>query len=131
MTILTWTYISVSCLLMGTCYSFMLKVNKRNRRKRCEICSKLKTGFFIGLLLKPGPRDPGSGLWIRTLKNLDPEKPGTWKTCEIVERRKNIRRPNSIILLTLEICHEETFKQAFREICYWRRKGNYWRICYI
>ena len=61
---------------------------------------------------KPGPRKN------LTLKNLDPKKPGPKKTCEIVERRKNIRRPNSIILLTLEICHEETFKQAFREICY-------------
>ena len=27
-----------------------------------------------GLLLKPGPRP-----WIRTLKNLDPEKPRPWK----------------------------------------------------
>ena len=31
--------------------------------------------LFIWLLLKPGPR-----LWTRTLKSLDPEKPGSWKT---------------------------------------------------
>ena len=31
--------------------------------------------LFIWLLLKPGP-----GLWTWTLKSLDPEKPGSWKT---------------------------------------------------
>ena len=44
----------------------------------------LFTNFFLSkmytneaLLLKPGP---GPWTWTRTLKNLDPEKPGLWKT---------------------------------------------------
>ena len=52
----------------------------------------------IGLLLKPGPR-----LWTPTQENLDPEKPGPWKTCtsrkmwKIAGCGKKIERPHSII----------------------------------
>ena len=68
---------------------------------------------LMGLLLKPRPRP-----WTRTLdldpekpgprkawtlKILDHEKPGPWKTWETAGMQKKIRRPHSIILLTLEI----------------------------
>ena len=56
-------------------------------------------------LLKPGPRS-----WTWTLKNLESERPGPRKTWTVKCRwntagcRKTIRRPNSIIPLSLEIC---------------------------
>ena len=37
--------------------------------------TRFKYWYLIWLLLKPGP-----GPWTRILKNLDPEKPGSWKT---------------------------------------------------
>ena len=39
-----------------------------------QICTFYTFRYFIGLLLKPGPRP-----WTRTL-DLDPEKPGPRKT---------------------------------------------------
>ena len=38
-------------------------------------------GFLRRLLLKPGPGPWKT--WTRTLKNLDPEKPGLWRTCTL------------------------------------------------
>ena len=54
--------------------------------------------------LKPGPRP-----WTRTLKNLDPEKPGPWKTWTLKDlnyekrgkqldaKKTKIRRPHGLI----------------------------------
>ena len=59
-----------------------------------------------------------------TWKLKNPEKSGLWKTLTIKivgnsSMQEKIRRSHRRILLALEICYEETFKEAF-----W--KSNYW-----
>ena len=44
---------------------------------------------LLRLLLQPGP-----GPWTQTLKNLDPQEPGPWKTWETAGYGKMIRRPH-------------------------------------
>ena len=56
-----------------------LKISQKSQDSnsvRVSFLIKLQvSGQQLWLLLKPGPRP-----WTRTQKNLDPEKPGTWKT---------------------------------------------------
>ena len=57
-------------VLIKTCSENMQQIYRTTPMPKCDLIA-----FFSRLLLKPG-----SGPWIRTLKNLDLEKPRPWKT---------------------------------------------------
>ena len=80
-----WTFIWV--FLMAT-WIWLIAPYRYTLKRTAKLwgllgsCSVSSDNFFVftytclsWLLLKPGP-----GPWNRTLKNLDPKKPGPWKT---------------------------------------------------
>ena len=67
----------------------------------------------LRLLLKPRP-----GPWTRTLKNLDPEKPGPGKTWTLTGTLKNLGPKKHGINVGLK------FMSDFRELCFIKTMRN-------
>ena len=93
------------------CYAFFSKpfkvffpaakiYNFKNITNHNKIC------LLWGLLLTPGPRP-----WTQPLKNLDSEKPGSWKTRETVGFKKKVWVSANMIEIT-------NFYVNFQEKCF-------------
>ena len=79
------------------------------------------------LLLKPGsePEKPGPRLWNRTLINLDPEKPGPWKTWTLnnldPQKHGSWKTWNNMWLKSVSDFRELCFKRTMHNvICRWK-----------
>ena len=88
--LITFEYIITHCWLscMGGTFWFVSQrwlSNNRNKgdyQMMLEMATSKTWTQTLDPDSDPGPwtLDPGPGPWTQTLKNLDPEKPGLWKT---------------------------------------------------
>ena len=101
--------------LMRNSSENMQHIYRRTPMQKCDF-NKIA---LDRLLLKPGPRPWTGILDSGPEKNLDPEKPDSWKTWETDGCKKKIGRPQSIIYYNTKILKEETCKWAIWKNSYW------------